>query len=192
MKDPAFITEMLRKGEEARARVKANFESLIPHQLDWRSPDGGWSIGQCIDHLIITDCLYFPVFKKIAERNYSMNSWERWSPFSGLFGKALLNAVQEKQVRKTKTARIFTPGENAIDAVVFERFHKHQDSLLRYISGYRELNIDRIRVSSPVSKFVTYSLRKAISILIEHQHRHILQALRVKSSKEFPMEIGAI
>jgi uncharacterized damage-inducible protein DinB len=189
VKDKEFIREMVRRGEEARIKVKNAFEPLSVEQLDWKPADGSWSIGQCLDHLIITDCRYFPVLKKITERKYTMNIWEKWSPFSGMFGKVLLNAVEEKQVRKTKTARIFTPHDAKIDAVIFERFYKHLDSLLGYISACEELNIDRVRISSPVSKVVTYSLRKAILILIEHEHRHIRQALRVKADKNFPTNI---
>jgi hypothetical protein len=186
VKDKTFIKEMLRKGEEAGEKVNTAFAQLSYNQLDWKPSPGNWSIGQCLDHLIITNCQYFPVLKKITTRQYTMNPWEKWSPFSGLFGKVLLNAVEEKQVRKIKTAKIFRPPETNIDAVIFERFNKHLDSLLGYISACEELDVDRTRISSPVSKLVTYSLRKALLIITEHLHRHINQAMRVRSSKEFP------
>jgi len=105
-----------------------------------------------------------------------------------LFGAVLLNTVRADQRKKTKTARIFIPPETKIDAVILERFHKHLDSLLGYIAACSDRNLDRIRISSPVSGFITYSLRKTIHLLIEHDYRHINQALRVKADKEFPLQ----
>ncbi|HEV7779750.1 MAG TPA: DinB family protein [Chitinophagaceae bacterium] len=186
MKDKQFIEEMVEKGKRAGERVKASFNDLSLAQLDWRPANESWSIGQCLDHLIIADCLYFPVLKKITEGKYRMNFWERWSPFSGLFGIILLDIVKEKQRRRSPTARILIPPDTTIDAVILERFHKHLDSLLGYIAACSGHNIDRIWISSPVSRFVTYSLRKAILILVEHEHRHINQALRVRAAKDFP------
>lgn len=188
MTDSIFIESMVKRGEEAREKVHQGFDYLSLQQLNWRPSDGGWSIGQCLDHLVITDCLYFPALQKITERNYKMNAWEKWSPFSGLFGKVLLNAVEENQVKKTNTARIFRPTSEPIDAVILERFYKHLDSLLGYIAGCSELNINKIRITSPVSKLVTTSFRNTILLCIEHQHRHINQALKVKAAKDFPAE----
>ncbi len=188
MKDRQFIMEMVEKGRLAGEKVKQAFGDLSLEQLDWKPSAESWSIGQCLDHLIIADCLYFPALKKITEGNYRMNGWEQWSPFSGLFGAVLLNTVRADQRKRTNTARVFTPHETRVDAVILERFHKHLDSLLGYIAACGDRNLDRTRISSPVSKFITYSLRKAILILIEHEHRHINQALKVKANKEFPLQ----
>ena len=50
----------------------------------------------------------------------------------------------------------------------------------------RRPSFDKTHISSPVSKFVTYSLRNAITLLIQHEHRHINQAIKVKANKNFP------
>ncbi|MDP4261159.1 MAG: hypothetical protein Q8941_01395 [Bacteroidota bacterium] len=67
-----------------------------------------------------------------------------------------------------------------------ERFYKHPDILLEYSTACRAINLDKTPITYPVSKIVTYSLRNAITILIQHEHRHINQAIRVKQHKDFP------
>ena len=68
-----------------------------------------WSIGQCLDHLIVADCLYFPAFKKLTGGNLKMRFWENWSPFGRLFGKVLVDQVKEKPLRRLNAPRILIP-----------------------------------------------------------------------------------
>ena len=81
--------------------------------------------------------------------------------------------------------KVFIPSED-IDLGIYERFFKHQDSLLEYISRSRDIDIDKIKITSPVSGFITYNLRNAYTILINHEHRHIKQAIRVRENDQFP------
>jgi hypothetical protein len=179
---------MLNKGNAAREKAKTEFNHLSFEQLNWKPEANKWSIGQCMDHLIISDCSYFPAFKKITDGKFEMNFWENWSPFSGLFGKILVSQVNESPGKKLNAPGIFIPPQSEIDMGIVERFYKHLDSLLDYIADCNKFDVDKIHITSPVSKLVTYSLRNAISLLIQHLHRHINQAIKVKSLKEFPLQ----
>lgn len=186
MKDEAFIGDMLQRGHQAREKVKAAFSDLSLAQLSWKPAEEKWSIGQCLDHLIVSDCLYFPSLKKISESKFDMSFWENRNPFSGFFGKMLISQVQEIPGKKLNAPKIFSPYQTKIDAVILERFHKHLDSLLGYIAACSRVDIDKMHITSPVSKLVTFSLRNLITILIQHEHRHINQAIRVMQAKDFP------
>lgn len=186
MKGAGFIEQMVLKGKEAGEKVKNEFSSLSTEQLNWKPSPETWSIGQCLDHLLVSDMKYFPALQKIAEKTYKMTFWEKWSPFSVLFGRMLVQQLQEKVKTKLKAPKLFRPDESNIDLGIFERFQKHLDTLLEYINACRGLNIDKLRITSPVSKFITYSLRNAIKILIRHEYRHLNQAIKVKTDKDFP------
>lgn len=186
MKDPLFIQKMISKGREAGEKVITGLSNLTSEQLNWKPGEESWSIGQCLDHLIISDCLYFPAFKKIAEGKHEMSFWEKWSPLSGFFGRMLVNQMDEKPRKKLNAPAIFVPPEKKIDMGIMERFHKHLDTLIDYTADFSRIDIDKTHITSPVSKVVTYSLRKAISILMQHEHRHINQAIKIKGMKGFP------
>lgn len=115
-----------------------------------------------------------------------MTVWQRWSPLSGLFGKFVSNQTQEEVKMKLKTAKVFTPASSNIDTTILSCFQKNLDDLLKYLSKLENTDLDKTRISSPVSKFITYSLRNAIKILVPHLHRHINQGIRVKQSDDFP------
>jgi hypothetical protein len=188
MKDGVFILEMLKKGNAASEKVKTEFNQLSFEQLNWKPAENIWSIGQCMDHLIISDCSYFPAFKKITDGKFEMNFWENWSPFSGIFGKILVSQVNETPRKKLNAPGIFIPPHSKIDMGIVERFYKHLDSLLNYVADCNKIDIDKTYITSPVSKLVTYSLRNAIILIIQHLHRHINQAIKVKLMKEFPLQ----
>ena len=186
MKDIGFIEGMLIKGEEAGDKVKAEFSNITLQELNWKPVPESWSIGQCLDHLITADCLYFPALKKITNNAYQMTAWQKWSPFSGLLGKILADQLQEKPKGKLKAPGVFVPSFSQIDTGILDRFQKHLDTLLEYIGALKEIDIDKTRITSPAAKFVTYNLRNTIKILVPLLHRHINQAIRVKQKQEFP------
>jgi hypothetical protein len=117
-----------------------------------------------------------------------MNFWENWSPLGSLFGKILVSQVNETPRKKLNAPGIFYPSQSDIDMGIEERFNKHLDSLLNYIEDCNKIDVDKTHITSPVSKLVTYSLRNAIVLIIQHLHRHINQAIKIKSLKEFPVQ----
>jgi uncharacterized damage-inducible protein DinB len=185
MEDSEFIREMLQKGLEAKNKVITEFSGMTSLQLNWKLTLENWSIGQCLDHLIVSNRLYFPALKKITGGQYIMTIWERWGPFSKICGRILKDNLKEEVKKKMKAPKVLLPSV-IIDTSVLESFHKHLDSFLDFIAGCEKVNIDRIIISSPAIKFVTYSLRDAITFLIQHEHRHINQAIRVKRNERFP------
>ena len=49
-----------------------------------------------------------------------------------------------------------------------------------------DLDLEKIKISSPVSNLITYSLMDAYRIIITHEKRHFLQATRVAEMDGFP------
>ena len=97
----------------------------------------------------------------------------------------LTDRLQEQVKKKMKAPKVLLPSVS-IDTGILERFHKHLDSFLNYVAGCDKVNVDKIIITSPAIKIVTYSLRDAITFLIQHEHRHINQAIRVKMNEAFP------
>ena len=181
MKDPDFINKMLAKGKEAKEKTRLAFVGLTPEQLNWKPSPDRWSIAQCLDHLLVADLLYFPALKQIARGSYKMSFWEKFNPFSVLFGRMLVHHVSDKTKKKLKAPGVFTPAMGTIDPGIIDRFQKHLDTLLEYIAAFSTIDLDRVHITSPVSKVVTYSLRNTINIIIPHLHRHINQAIAVQN-----------
>ena len=50
----------------------------------------------------------------------------------------------------------------------------------------RGLDLDSITITSPVARFVTYSLMDAYRIIVVHEQNHFVQARRVMEAPGFP------
>src|SRR5262245_22546148 len=133
MKDPQNINQLIERGRQAQKKAKDEFSSLTFEKLNWKADEKSWSIGQCLEHLVISDSLYFSTFKKIADETYRMTGWQRSSPFSRLFGNMLLSYTTESPTKKIRTSKIFRPSASKIEMSILERFDKHMDILLEYL-----------------------------------------------------------
>lgn len=185
MKDPLFIEQMIQKGKQAGENVDTNLGGLSIVQLNYKPTDETWSIGQCLDHLVVADSLYYTLLQRIADGTYHMTRWERWSPFSGLFGKLLVRYSGNTVRMKLKAPKKIRPWEHTIGFDVFDRYHEHLHTLLQHIDRCKNADLDKTRITSPLSRFVTYSLRRAIQLVILHNHRHVDQAVNLRMEDDF-------
>ena len=67
-----------------------------------------------------------------------------------------------------------------------ENYQESLDIFLAYISNCGNVDIDKTIITSPMMRMVTYSLRDAFCFLVQHEHRHLNQAIRVKANNSFP------
>src|SRR5260221_2208716 len=186
MKDKLFVENILQKGKEAKAKALREFSGISPEQFNCKPSTKSWSIAECFDHLFISDSLFFPQFREITEGNHIMTFWEKYSPLSSLLGNILKNQVQEEVKRKISAPKKLRPVTSDRILDLIDKYHKNFNIFLTYISSCKDLDIDKIIITSPAVGFVTYSLRDGLQFLIQHEHRHINQAIRVKENTEFP------
>jgi len=162
---------------------------LSAAQLNWKPAEKGWSIAQCLDHLITTHSLYFPLFERLATGEMTPTFWEKNSPLSGYFGKFLIKSLRPENQKKSKTTLKASPSSSEIGGDIVDRYCEHQAQLIDHLKKIPD-SIDPIKtvVTSPLMGFVTYSLDDCYSILAVHGPRHIGQAKRVTEAEGFPRE----
>src|SRR5690606_37128922 len=142
---------------------------------------------QCFDHLITTQTAYFPVLDRLGSGTYSPTAWERYSPFSGLFGRMLIRALDPGNARKTKTAKKSEPSGSDLGGDIIRRFAEHQTQLVGRVTALPVgLDTKNTVITSPLSSFVTYNVDDCLTIIVVHGRRHFAQAERVTAMDEFP------
>lgn len=188
MVDHDFILSILKKGQEAHEKVKTEFAGISHPQLNWKAHENSWSIGQCLSHLIESHQAYFSTFKKLADGSFAMSAWERYSPLSRFWGNALRNQLQEQVNRKMVAPKKIRPAQKDVGLTIINEYYTSLDTFLSYIRKSEQWDLDETIIKSPLVGIVTYSLRDAFQLLIQHEHRHINQAARVKASPGFPVE----
>jgi hypothetical protein len=179
----ALLAELREIAEEARE----TFGGLSARQLNWQPAAGRWGVGQCFEHLVKTNRAVLPALERVARGEHRMTLWERLSPFSGLFARVLLKTLAPGSARKVKAPRGVRPSGGEVDARVIATFAAQQGELAELIArAAQAADLKRTVVTSPLAKFVTYTLGDALRILVAHERRHFEQARRVTEAEGFP------
>lgn len=160
-------------------RFSEEFEGVTGKNLNWKPAESTWSIAQVIDHIMVTNRSYFPIFEQVKENTFK-TPWIGkipWIPV--LTGGMILSYVQPDRKKKSKTAGLWEPSHSQIPDDILDRFKEHQNELLQWIkilSEYADLDLI---IHSPASKMIVYPIHYAIVILITHEERHLNQAREV-------------
>ncbi|HZJ47286.1 MAG TPA: hypothetical protein VFD63_26145, partial [Pyrinomonadaceae bacterium] len=67
-----------------------------------------------------------------------------------------------------------------------QTFVQQQSELVTRMTASASLDLEKIVITSPVARVVTYSLMDAYRIIVVHEERHFQQAQRVTSESSFP------
>jgi hypothetical protein len=177
---------MLRELAAVGREAQEVFGRLSAAQLNWKPSAGQWSVGQCFDHLIVTNQTFIPDIERVAAGTYKSSLWARVSPLSGFFAGFILKSLDPEKGRKTKAPRVFEPASSNVGADVIGRFAGHQLELAEKMRATAGADLRRTMVTSPVSPVATYSLLDAYRIVVAHERKHFEQARRVTESEGFP------
>lgn len=60
-----IIEDCLQRTETNVERVKSTYSSLSENQFNWKPSAEVWSVGECINHLIVTNELYLVKIEKL-------------------------------------------------------------------------------------------------------------------------------
>lgn len=162
------------------------FGRLNAAQLNWQPQAAAWSVGQCLEHLIITNQEFFPQLDQLVKGEYRATLWQRMPALPSLFGRLMIKALVPGAPRKFKAPPRFQPTASRVDAQIVNRFVAHQQAVIARMRATEKLEPARIIITSPVSKLVVYSLLDAYRILVVHERRHFAQAQRVMETEGFP------
>jgi hypothetical protein len=169
------------------SQVRAEFGALRTDQLNWKPNPDKWSVGQCFDHLIVSNSEYFPIFDRVLQGKTTSNTiWESLPGLPRMWGQMLIKSVSPDATRKQKAPKILAPTTSAVDAGIIIRFLDQQLRVVDYLNTITAVDAEKIIITSPVARVITYSLLDACRVIVAHEQRHILQARRVAQLPEFP------
>jgi hypothetical protein len=177
-----FVAEL-----EAVARDASEvFGGLSPAQLNWKPSAEQWSVGQCFDHLIVTNSTFFPDMRRVAAGTFKSSLWQRVSPLSGFFGRYIIGALDPAEGRSIKAPRAFLPARSDVDADVMGRFVRNVSEVAALMRATEGADLRRTVITSPAMALVTYSLHDVYRIIVAHGRKHSAQARRVTEASGFP------
>ena len=176
-----FVEDLEAIVESARK----NFGDLSPAQINWKPSADGWSVGQCFEHLIKSNHLFFPELERIAGGERVNSFLENYSPLSSFFGNLLINSLKKDERKFKAPSKAIVPPSD-VDALIVELFTAHQTDLIERVKSTEKADWQKTKITSPFMKLVTYTLADGFRVVVEHERRHIRQAERVMQADDFP------
>jgi hypothetical protein len=180
------LPDLIAGAQEISAEVKSAFGSLSPTQINWKPSAEAWSIGQCIDHLIVANRPYGEIIDQIVQGKYQQTFIQRLPVLPGMFGRLLIKSLDPETKRKMKAPAVFEPAASTVDGKIVDSFLTSQQQLIEKMKSTRGLNLAGIIITSPALSVITYSLLDALRIIVVHEQRHFGQAKRVTTTSGFP------
>ncbi|HYE56881.1 MAG TPA: DinB family protein [Rhodothermales bacterium] len=166
-----------RQAAEARALVAP----LSEERFNAPGPGGGWSVGQCLGHLLQTG---EPLVEKLDEALEAARARKRTGapPFDlGLVGRWFTQAVTPG-ARPVPTLRVFTPGPHYAREEVLRRFDALQERLAAFVRDSEGYDLARMRISSVVQPLLRLRAAAWLESTLQHQQRHLEQARRAAAA----------
>ena len=170
------LQELADQFTTARERLH-RMAAAVPAEGWTRRPStDSWSPAECVAHLNLTSRVFIPQLRDAIREARGLGGSAPARYRRGVIGWLLWRMTGPGQGMKVKTAAKFIPEAAAPPAELVAEFDRLQDEQMELVRSADGLPIHRIRVTSPFDGRVKYNAFAALSILPNHQHRHLQQA----------------
>ena len=181
---PPWCLRLTSELNAADNRAIALAKALTPQQLNWTPRPGEWSVGQCLEHLYITNEVYLgPMSTSLKGRQPVVV--QEITP--GWLGRWFIRNYIEpsSKMKRVRAPRKIRPGSQ-IEPSVLDRFLISNHTARQLIHRAMNWDVNHIRFRNPFIPVIRFSVGTGFEIISKHQQRHLLQAERIRNSPEFP------
>jgi hypothetical protein len=184
---PDFLQTVMEEANKNSVEARRLASELSDEQLNWTSTPDKWSIAQCLDHLAVTgerfDKYYTEAIKRGREK-WPVREPVQYRPT--FVGGWLLKQVTPEVKRKLPAPKVFRPSQSNTIKGALQKFLKQQDVFLDFVRAASGLDYNRVRLRSPVTPLMRYSLADAFVVTVLHGQRHLGQARQMRETVGFP------
>jgi hypothetical protein len=166
--------------DAADARAIAVGGTLTTDELNRVPAHGGWSVGQCLEHLSIANEVYVQAMAgPLNGRPVAVV--EDITP--GWFGRWFIRSyiAPSPQTRRAPAPKKIAPTAH-VEPTVLDRFLRSNQSVRELIRRAAHHDVNRIRFRNPFIPLIWFTVGTGIEITWQHQRRHLLQAERISEA----------
>ena len=182
--NPAWVGRLLAELDAADLRAIALAQSLTLNQLNWKPAPGVWSVGQCLEHLAVSNEVYGAA---IAEALPGAPAGVADEIRPGWFARYFIReyiAPTEQRTRHKAPPKIRPVPD--VDASILQRFLDTNRQARDLVERARSIDVNRMRFRNPFVPLIRFTVGTGLEILAKHEQRHLQQAERVRNDARFP------
>jgi hypothetical protein len=180
----AQLDDYIVQHEDIKRSAQDLLEGLTPTQLGWKPTPERWSIGQCVQHLNLSDERALKAIDRMIDEARTRELYAH-GPFKYRFLERLLIRFLEPPYRmRGKAVPALQPVDDLRKEEVLARFLTLQDDLIQRMRSANGLDLKAVRHMSPAK--IAVSLGGWFEFLTAHDRRHLWQAQQVRQHPQFP------
>jgi len=174
--------------EHASTDFRALMRDITPERFTWSPAPGVWSIGLCIEHLIVVGDLFAQSIDRSVrharKRQKFFASGSNHYQY-GFLGRWFIRVMEPPVKLKARAPRKYVPPSRLTFAEAESRFLSMQDHLRRAFASADGLNLAKVRMRSPATPLIRLQLGVWLGVIAAHERRHICQARRLVQMEAF-------
>lgn len=168
--------------EEIKAQARELTEGLNEERFNWRPGPNQWSIEECLAHLTIVGQWEVRAIEQAIE-DAGARGLTGSGPFRyGRLGRFIVRMTEPPVRTKVRAPRRFLPLHGQPVTAIVPTFLHLQSQFLLQIERADGLDLARVKVATPISRFLKMSLGMMFAQAAAHERRHMAQARRVREA----------
>jgi hypothetical protein len=185
------LIEELRDYCEQIENIKEDAQEITAplndQQFNWRPAAGKWSISECLAHLNTVNGADLPGLRAEIVRA-RQNGLTAKGPFRyGFLSRKFAAYMEPPPKIRVPAPKQYRPQPNLSKDQVVPEFLSIHDTLLDLIRDSNGLDLARVKVSTPISNVIKFSLGQCFALITAHDRRHLWQAWQVRKNSNFPV-----
>ena len=178
---PAELQRLLDAVDACERDAEALVADLTEHEVNWQErPGASWSVGQCLDHLAVTNGFYIASFVPLVEQARTASP----GPFRGLqptaIGRWFVRFLEPPVKTRSKAPKQVVPRSSFQREGLVEAFKASHDPYRSLVRACADVDVNRIKGANPFQKLIRMRVSTVLQIIPAHDRRHLWQAANVK------------
>ena len=176
------LDELVTQFENTKVQMYEVVKGLKQDDFNRRPDTGGWSVGECIDHLVVTDTDYTAQIERglgiARDKNLLSNGPFKYS----WLGKKFVTNVEPPVKKRLKNPKKWTPNSGLEMNKVLEDYVSFQNKYIELLRKSAGLDITKVKIPSPATNLIKLTIFDMLNINAAHQRRHLWQAGNVRKA----------
>jgi len=172
---PGEVPDLVRQFEKIVSDARSLAGSLSDETFNRQPEQGRWSVGQCLEHLNITERKMLQNMRPAARATLATGRGAGAPTRHGWMMGWFIRSMEPPPKRRFRTGAAFVPPATlSKDAVLREFISLHEEviAMLRELDGHPM----SVKVQSPFNKLLRYKVGSAFALMAAHDRRHLWQA----------------
>lgn len=141
---------------------------------------GAWSVGYCLEHLVLTGHALFLSWDS-AIRDSNASTHAHGAPPYRWWHRGLLRFVEPPYQFRIRAAPQLLPNCHRPMKEAIQRFHSMHDEFTRRLEASTVADLQELWVQSPFRSRRRYRLGFCIDLVLAHERRHLWQAWQIRN-----------